>query len=74
MTRFEMDAHLAPVEMFTVNKNTYVVKIDGVEVFRAPSQKGLLRLVLKQAEKWLKDTDYITLEEEREAIHPITEQ
>ncbi|XXJ19882.1 hypothetical protein ACR42D_10125 [Desulfovibrio caledoniensis] len=63
-----IDEPLAPLETYSTNKNTYVVKVDGVEVFRAPSQKGLLRLVLKQAEKWIKETDFITLDEEREAI------
>lgn len=74
MSRPTQDEPLSPLETYTINKNTYVVHVDGVEVFRAPSQKGLLRLVLKQAEKWIRHTDFITLDEEREAIHPLSEQ
>lgn len=72
LVRPTLDKPLSPVETYETNKNTYVVRDgSGVEVFRAPSQKGLLRLVLKQAEKWIKETDFITLDEEREAIAPL---
>lgn len=71
LTRPTLDEPLTPVETYETNKNIYVVKDSlGREVFRAPSQKGILRLVLKQAEKWIKETDFITLDEERAAIAP----